>query len=148
MTGRTSTKVTDRAGTPGLGDRTCQDEDVAAQDPEARVLQNEVYKAKGPIELNDTGPKPEDRPDRRADAPEEGMKKTASAQEAHEGMSDALLSGEVKAESCDDLPVHEEIIHEKIELIDIDPPPRARARATKAGEGSVTSLTMSTGTLQ
>ena len=125
MTGRTSTKVTDRAGTPGLGGQTCHDED-AAQEPEARVLQNEVYEAKGPIELDDTGPRPEDRPDRRAAAPEEGTKKTAAAQEAHEGMSDALLSGEkaapgLEAERCD-LPVRE--IHEKRELI--VPSPRAR----------------------
>ena len=82
MTGRTSTKVTDRAGTPGLGALTCQDED-AAQEPEARVLQNEVSKAKGPIELFDTEPKPQDRP-RRAAAPEEGAK-TAIAQKARKG---------------------------------------------------------------
>ena len=89
MTGRTSTKVTDRAGTPGLGDRTtCQDEDVAAQQPEARVLQNEVSEAKGPIELFDTEPKPEDRP-RRVAAPEEGVK-IAIAQKARKGVSDAL----------------------------------------------------------
>ena len=135
MTGRTPTKVTDRAGTPGLGDRTCQDEDVAAQEPEARVLQNEVSEAEEPIELFNTEPKPKDRP-RRAAAPEEGTKKTAAAQEAHEGMSDALLSGEraapgLEAERCE-LPVRE--THEKRELI--DPPPRARAAAT--GDGSVT----------
>ena len=99
------------------------------------MLQNEVSKAKGPIELFDTEPKPQDRP-RRATAPEEGTKKTAAAQEAHEGMSDALLSGEraapgLEAECCD-LPVRE--THEKRELI--DPPPRARAAAT--GDGSVT----------
>ena len=132
MTGRTSTKVTDRAGTPGLGDRTCQDED-AAQDPEARVLQNEVCKAKGPIELFDTEPKPEDRPQRAA-APEEGAK-TAIAQKARKGVSDALQGGEaaagLKAERCD-LPARE--LRERRELI--VPPPRARAQAI--GDGSVT----------
>ena len=99
------------------------------------MLQNEVYEAKGPIELFDTEPKPEDRP-RRAAAPEEGTK-TAIAQEARKGMSDALPSGEaapgLEAERCD-LPVRE--IHEKRELI--APPPRARAKAI--GDGSVTML--------
>ena len=94
MTGRTSTKVTDRAGTPGLGGQTCHDED-AAQEPEARVLQNEVYEAKGPIELFENEPKPQDRP-RRATAPEEGTK-TAIAQKARKGVSDALQGGEAAA---------------------------------------------------
>ena len=123
MTGRTSTKVMDRAGTPGLGDRTCHDEGVAKR-PEARVLQNEVSKAKGPIGLFDTEPKPQDRP-RRATAPEEG-KKTAIAQKARKGVSDALQGRRAapgpKAERCR-LPARE--LRERRELI--VPPPRARA---------------------
>ena len=62
--------------------------------------------------------------------------KTAIAQEARKGMSDALLSGEaapgLEAERCD-LPVRE--THEKRREL-IGPPPRARAAAT--GDGSVT----------
>ena len=136
MTGRTSTKVTDRAGTPGLGGQTCHDED-AAREPEARVLQNEVSKAKGPIELFDTEPKPEDRP-RRVAAPEEGAK-IAIAQKARKGVSDALQGGKaapgLKAERCH-LPARE--LRERRELI--VPPPRARAAAT--GDGSVTACTV------
>ena len=97
------------------------------------MLQNEVSKAKGPIELFDTEPKPEDRP-RRAAAPEEGAK-TAIAQKARKGVSDALQGGKaapgLKAERCG-LPARE--FHEERELI--VPPPRARAQAI--GDGSVT----------
>ena len=97
------------------------------------MLQNEVSKAKGPIELFDTEPKPQDRP-RRAAAPEEGAK-TAIAQKARKGVSDALQGGKaapgLKAERCH-LPARE--LRERRELI--VPPPRARAKAI--GDGSVT----------
>ena len=92
MTGRTSTKVTDRAGTPGSGGQTCHDEEGADHEPEARVLQNEVCEVQGPIELFKNEPKPKHRP-RRAAAPEEGAK-TAIAQKARKGVSDALQGGE------------------------------------------------------